>query len=120
MKILADFYLYNYKKENIEYNINTNLSLIISNVQQFIKEYDKDMDFEKLVTKWSELNEFLEKYGDIPLFKLLRIQIKFRICYGGYLKFRIIYNKIENMIIFQSNNITINNKNFIYNLLMNL
>ena len=111
MKILADFYLYNYKEENIEYNINTNLSLIISNVHKFIKEYDKEIDFNKLVTKWNELNAFLEKYGDIPLFKLLRIQKKFKICYGGYIKFRIIYNKIEQMIIFQSNDFIINNKN---------
>ena len=111
MKILADFYLYNYKKENIEYNINTNLSLIISNVHKFIKEYDKEMDFNKLVTKWNELNVFLEQYGDIPLFKLLRIQKKYKICYGGYIKFRIVYNKIEQMIIFQCNDFIINNKN---------
>ena len=110
MKILADFYLYNTKNENIEYNLKTPLSLIILHANKFIKEYDKDLDFNMIVSKWSELNKFLEQYGDIPLFKLLKIQKKFRICYGGYIKFRIIYNKIEKAVIFQSNNNEINIK----------
>ena len=105
MKIIANFYFYNSKKENIEYDKNTTLSILIKDSNIFIKEIDKNIDFDKLVTKWNDLNIFLEKYGDIPLFKLLKIQKKFKICYGGYIKFNIIYKNIEQFTSFENNNI---------------
>ena len=111
MKIFADFYYYNNKNENIFYDSNTKLSLIIKDSENFISLVDKNINLQSLVIKWSELYEILNKNGDIPLFKLLRIQKKFKICYGGYIKFRIIYNNKECLTIFQSSN----NKNEINN-----
>ena len=111
MKIFADFYYYNNKNENIFYDSNTKLSLIRKDSENFISLVDKNINLQSLVIKWSELYEILNKNGDIPLFKLLRIQKKFKICYGGYIKFRIIYNNKECLTIFQSSN----NKNEINN-----
>ena len=105
MKIIANYYLYNSKKENIEYDRNIGLSKIIKDSNAFIKEVDKNIDFPELVVKWSDLNAFLDKYGDIPLFKLLKIQKKFRICYGGYMIFNILYNNVEEFILFENKNI---------------
>ena len=116
MKILVDFYLFNYKKEGLEYDKNILLSTLIKDVNKFINEVNKDMDFDKLINKWSELITFLDKYGNIPLFKLLKIQKKFKICYGGYIKFRIIYDKIEQIITFKNND---NKKENIFYLLYN-
>ena len=122
MKILADYYLYNSKKENVEYAKDTLLSIIIKESNIFIKEVDKNINFNNLVTKWNELNKFLDKYGNIPLYELLKKQKKFKICYGGYIKFKIIYNKIEQFILFKSNNSDNNeNKNkffLIYNYIL--
>ena len=109
MKILADFYLYNEKNENTSYNMNTKLSKIIKDSDEFIKTIDKDINFEILVIKWSDLYELLNKEGDIPLFKLLKIQKKFKICYGGYIKFRIIYETKEQITIFENSNNIKNN-----------
>ena len=113
MKIIANFYLYNSKKENIEYDRNITLTTIIIEANKFIKEVDKNIDFEQLVTKWSDLKIFLEKYGDIPLFKLLKIEKKFKICYGGYIRFKVLYDNIEQFISFKSKN-KINNTNKVY------
>ena len=118
MKIFADFYLYNDKKENILYNSNTKISMIITDANNFIKTIDKYIDFDILVIKWNELYEILNKDGDIPLFKLLKVKKKFKICYGGYIKFKIIYNNKEQITIFEnsSNEIetNINNKNKLF------
>ena len=114
MKILADFYFYNSKNENIEYNINTTLSIIIKDANNFILLNDKNINFNNLVNKWSELNIFFDKYGDIPLYKLLKLQKKYKICYGGYVKFKIIYQKIEQFIILQNINNTTNNNNKLF------
>ena len=103
MKILADFYLFNSKKEGLEYDKNITLSTIIKDVNKFIIEVNKEMDFDRLVNKWSELITFLNKYGNIELFKFLKIQKKFKICYGGYIKFRIVYDKVEQIITFKNN-----------------
>ena len=103
MKILADFYLFNYKKEGLEYDKNITLSTIIKDVNKFIIEVNKEMDFDRLVNKWSELITFLNKYGNIELFKFLKIQKKFKICYGGYIKFRIVYDKVEQIVTFKNN-----------------
>ena len=110
MKILADYFLYNSKKENVEYEQNTPLAVIIKESYAFIQEVDKNINFDNLVTKWNELNKFLDKYGNIPLYKLLKIQKKYKICYGGYIKFKVIYNKTEQFILFKSNN-SYNNEN---------
>lgn len=115
MKIFADFYYYNNKNENILYDTNTKLSIIIKDAENFISTVDKYINLQLLIIKWSELYEILNKNGDIPLFKLLRIQKKFKICYGGYIKFRIIYNNKECLTVFQNtknnNEIINNNKN---------
>jgi len=111
MKILADFYLYNEKNEKASYYMNTKLSKIIKDSDEFIKTTDKDINFEILVIKWSDLYELLNKEGDIPLFKLLKIQKKFKICYGGYIKFRIIYETKEQKTIFENSNNIKNNSN---------
>ena len=115
MKIFADFYLYNCKKENIVYNTNIKLSMIIKDVNGFINALDKNINFENLVFKWSELYEILDKNGDIPLFQLLRIKKKYKICYGGYIKFKIIFKNKEQITIFANskneNEININSKN---------
>ena len=115
MKIFADFYYYNDKNENILYDANTKLSTIIKDTENFIYTVDKNINLQLLVIKWSELYEILNKNGDIPLFKLLKIQKKFKICYGGYIKFRIIYNNKESLTVFQitnnNNEISNNNKN---------
>ena len=103
MKILADFYLFNSKKEGLEYDKNITLSTIIKDVNKFIIEVNKEMDFDRLVNKWSELITFLNKYGNIELFKFLKIQKKFKICYGGYIKFRIVYDKVEQIVTFKNN-----------------
>ena len=103
MKILADFYLFNSKKEGLEYDKNITLSTIIKDVNKFIIEVNKEMDFDRLVNKWSELITFLNKYGNIELFKFLKIQKKFKICYGGYIKFRIVYDKFEQIVTFKNN-----------------
>lgn len=103
MKILADFFFYNSKNENILYSINTKLTTIIKDVDDFIRKVDKNINFEILVIKWSELLDIFNKNGDIPLFKLLKIKQKFKICYGGYIKFKIIYNSKEELIIFENN-----------------
>ena len=103
MKILADFYLFNSKKEGLEYDKNITLSTIIKDVNKFIIEVNKEMDFDRLVNKWSELITFLNKYGNIELFKFLKIQKKFKICYGGYIKFRILYDKVEQIVTFKNN-----------------
>ena len=79
MKIFADFYYYNNKNENIFYDSNTKLSLIIKDSENFISLVDKNINLQSLVIKWSELYEILNKNGDIPLFKLLRIQKKFKL-----------------------------------------
>ena len=119
MKIFADFYLYNSKKENVQYSKDTILSIIIKDSNKFINEVDKNINFDILVVKWSELINFLDKYGDIPLFKLLKMQKKFKICYGGYIKFRIIYNKIEEIILFKKEDNKNNNKIFlVYNFIL--
>ena len=55
MKILADFYLYNEKNEKASYNMNTKLSKIIKDSDEFIKTIDKDINFEIIVIKWSDL-----------------------------------------------------------------
>ena len=94
MKILVDFYLFNSKKEGLEYDKNITLSTIIKDVNKFIIEVNKEMDFDNLVNKWNELIAILDKFGNIQLFKLLKIQKKFKICYGGYIKFRILFDKI--------------------------
>ena len=103
MKILADYYLFNSKKEGLEYDKNITLSTIIKDVNKFIIEVNKEMDFDRLVNKWSELITFLNKYGNIELFKFLKIQKKFKICYGGYIKFRIVYDKVEQIVTFKNN-----------------
>ena len=77
MKILADFYLYNIKKENIPYNLDTKLSLVMKDIDEFLKVSDKNINFEVLVIKCSELYEILEQKGDIPLYELLKINKKF-------------------------------------------
>ena len=118
MKIFADFYLYNDKKENILYNLNTKLSMIITDVNNFIKALDNNINFDILVIKWCELYEILSKNGDIPLFKLLRIKKKFKICYGGHIKFKIIYKNKEQITIFENssnkNETNIYNKNKLF------
>ena len=101
MKILADFYLYNIKKENVPYNLDTKLSLVIKDIEEFLKISDKNINFEDLVIKCSELYEILEQKGDIPLYEMLKINKKFKICYGGYIKFRIIYNSKEQFTLFE-------------------
>ena len=108
MKIFADIYLYNTKKEDILYNINTSLSTILKDADEFIKIVYKEKEYENLVIKWSELNNIFNKYGDIPLFKLLRLQKKFKICYGGYIKFRVTYNTKELINLFVNNKIANN------------
>ena len=117
MKIFADFYYYNNKNENILYDVNTKLSKIIKDSENFITTVDKNINLELLVIKWGELYEILNKNGDIPLFKLLRIQKKFKICYGGYIKFRTLYNSKECLTIFQNtkykNEISENNINIL-------
>ena len=118
MKIFADFYLYNDKKENILYNLNTKLSMIITDANNFIKALDNNINFDILVIKWCELYEILSKNGDIPLFKLLRIKKKFKICYGGHIKFKIIYKNKEQITIFENssnkNETNIYNKNKLF------
>ena len=111
MKILANFYFYNAKKENIEYDKKIKLSTIIKHVNKFIIEQDKDINFDNLVTKWSDLNNIFKEYGDIPLFKLLKMKKKFKICYGGYIKFILEYNKMEQITLFQ-NDLDINLNKF--------
>ena len=117
MKIFADFYYYNNRNENILYDVNTKLSKIIKDSENFITTVDKNINLELLVIKWGELYEILNKNGDIPLFKLLRIQKKFKICYGGYIKFRTLYNSKECLTIFQAkkykNEISKNNINIL-------
>jgi len=119
MKILADFYLFNSKKEGLEYDKNITLSTIIKDVNKFIIEVNKEMDFDNLVNKWNELIAILDKFGNIQLFKLLKIQKKFKICYGGYIKFRILFDKIEQIIIFK-NSVHKNENNFflLYNYIL--
>ena len=51
MKIIANFYLYNSKKENIEYDKNITLTTIIVEANKFIKEVDKNIEFEQLIIK---------------------------------------------------------------------
>ena len=111
MKILANFYFYNAKKENIEYDKKIKLSTIIKHVNKFIIEQDKDINFDNLVTKWSDLNNIFKEYGDIPLFKLLKMKKKFKICYGGCIKFILEYNKMEQITLFQ-NDLDINLNKF--------
>ena len=119
MKILVDFYLFNSKKEGLEYDKNIALSTIIKDVNNFIIEVNKEMDFDKLVNRWSELITLLDKYGNIPLFKCLKIQKKFKICYGGYIKFRIVYDKVDQIITFKNNdNKNVNNFYLIYNYIL--
>ena len=101
MKILADFYLYNIKKENVPYNSDTKLSLVIKDIDEFLNISDKNINFEVLVIKCSELYEILNQKGDIPLYEMLKINKKFKICYGGYIKFRIIYNSKEQFTLFE-------------------
>ena len=116
MKIFADFYLYNEKNENIFYSVDTKLSIVIKDVDDFIRKVDNNYNFENLVIKWSELYEIINKNGDIPLFKLLRIQKKFKICYGGFIKFRIIYNSKEQFSIFnyEKNKSEVDNSNKLF------
>ena len=113
MKIFADFYYYNNNNENILYDENAKLSQIIKDIENFLIKVDKNINFELLVIKWSELYEILNKNGDMPLFKLLKMKKKFKICYGGYIKFRIIYNSKECLPVFEStkNKSEINNNN---------
>ena len=112
MKILLNFYFRNTKKENIEYDKYITLSKIIEHINKFIQEEDQTINFDSLVTKWSDLNNILNKYGDIPLFKLIKLKNKFKVCYGGYIKFIVLYNKIEIITLFQNHyNNNINNKN---------
>ena len=111
MKILADFYLYNTKKENVSYNLDIKLSAIIKDINEFLKVSDKNINFEVLVIKCSELYEILNQKGDIPLYELLKINKKFKICYGGYIKFKIIYNSKEQFTIFEKNQKEMNNGN---------
>ena len=113
MKIIANFYFYNYKKENVLYSFDTKLSIIIKDVNEFLLSSNKDINFEVLVIKWSELYELFKKNGDIPLFKLLKINKKFKICYGGYIKFLISYNSKEQLTIFEIHNNLIINKFFL-------
>ena len=44
MKILADYFLYNSKKENVEYEQNTPLAVIIKESYAFIQEVDKNIN----------------------------------------------------------------------------
>ena len=113
MKIFAYFYFYNNKKENIPYNIDTKLSIIIKDVNEFLLTSDKNINFENLVIKWSELYELFKKNGDIPLFKLLKTSKKFKICYGGYVKFLVKYNSKVQSTIFKANNYVELNKFFL-------
>ena len=111
MKILADFYLYNIKKENVSYNLDIKLSTIIKDINEFLKVSDKNINFEALVAKCSELYDILNQKGDLPLYELLKINKKFKICYGGYIKFKVIYNSKEQFTIFEKNQKEINNGN---------
>ena len=111
MKILADFYLYNIKKENVSYNLDIKLSTIIKDINEFLKVSDKNINFEAVVTKCSELYDILNQKGDLPLYELLKINKKFKICYGGYIKFKVIYNSKEQFTIFEKNQKEINNGN---------
>lgn len=111
MKILADFYLYNIKKENVSYNLDIKLSTIIKDINEFLKVSDKNINFEAIVTKCSELYDILNQKGDLPLYELLKINKKFKICYGGYIKFKVIYNSKEQFTIFEKNQKEINNGN---------
>ena len=111
MKILADFYLYNIKKENVSYNLDIKLSTIIRDINEFLKVSDKNINFEALVAKCSELYDILNQKGDLPLYELLKINKKFKICYGGYIKFKVIYNSKEQFTIFEKNQKEINNGN---------
>ena len=113
MKIFAYFYFYNNKKENIPYNIDTKLSIIIKDVNEFLLASDKNINFENLVIKWSDLYELFKKNGDIPLFKLLKTSKKFKICYGGYVKFLVKYNSKVQSTIFKANNYAGVNKFFL-------
>ena len=68
---------------------------IIEDSKNFLLSVNPTINIENLLVKWNELITIQKNEGNIPLFKLLRIQKKYKICYNGYIKFFTIYKKIE-------------------------
>ena len=102
MKIIANIFYNNSNLKIEDLDIKINIDYIIEKINEFIIKETPNVDFKNLIEKWSELEEIKKNEGNISLRQLLRKNKKFKIGYGGYIKFEINYEKIEifdNLII---------------------
>ena len=95
MRIIVNIFYNNSNLRIEDLNININLDDIIKKVKEFIVKETPNIDFKNLIEKWSELEDIKKNEGNISLRQLLRKNKKFKIGYGGYIKFEIYYEKIE-------------------------
>ena len=95
MKIIAIIHYNNSNLKIENFDVKTKLEIIIEQITKFIMKETPNIDYNNLIFKWSELENIKKIEGNISLRQLLRKNKRFKIGYGGYVRFEINYEKIE-------------------------
>lgn len=95
MKIVSVCCYNNFNEINETFTLSTTLHEIIDYVNQFLKKHEPNININKIVLKHSELYNIFQVQPNTQLRYLIRNNNKYKICYGGYIKFTVTYNNIE-------------------------